>query len=220
MPTSTAVDRVAEALGIKSYETPTGWKFFGNLLDAGLATICGEESFGTGSNHVREKDGVWAVLCWLSILAARGKSVEEIVRDHWRRFGRSYYQRHDYEALDAVAAGEMVAELREKLTTLAGKPLAGSSVARADDFSYTDPVDGSTTTRQGIRLFLEDGSRVVVRLSGTGTSGATLRVYLERFRDDGGEADATEVLSTLTEGVREMLRLRERFGTDEPTVVT
>jgi phosphoglucomutase len=220
MPTSTAVDRVAEALGIKSYETPTGWKFFGNLLDAGLATICGEESFGTGSNHVREKDGLWAVLCWISILASRDKSVEEIVRAHWRRFGRSYYQRHDYEALDAAAAGEMVAELRENLSTLAGTPLAGSSVASADDFSYTDPVDGSTTTRQGIRIFLEDGSRLVLRLSGTGTSGATLRIYLERFRDDGGEADVTEVLSTLTEGVREMLRLRERFGTDEPTVVT
>jgi phosphoglucomutase len=220
MPTSTAVDRVAEALGIKSYETPTGWKFFGNLLDAGLATICGEESFGTGSNHVREKDGLWAVLCWLSILASKGKSVEEIVRDHWRRFGRSYYQRHDYEALDATAAGEMVAELREKLTTLAGTTLAGSSVARADDFSYTDPVDGSTTSGQGIRIFLEDGSRIVLRLSGTGTSGATLRIYLERFRDDGGASDADEILSTLTRGVREMLRLRERFGTDEPTVVT
>jgi phosphoglucomutase len=220
MPTSTAVDRVAEALGVHSYETPTGWKFFGNLLDAGLATICGEESFGTGSNHVREKDGLWAVLCWLSILASKGKSVEEVVRDHWRRFGRSYYQRHDYEALDATAAAGMVAELRESLASLAGTPLAGSSVARADDFSYTDPVDGSTTTGQGIRIFLEDGSRVVMRLSGTGTSGATLRIYLERFRDDGGESDVTEVLSTLTRGVREMLRLRERFGTDEPTVIT
>jgi phosphoglucomutase len=220
MPTSTAVDRVAEALGIKSYETPTGWKFFGNLLDAGLATICGEESFGTGSNHVREKDGLWAVLCWLSILASKGKSVEEIVRDHWRRFGRSYYQRHDYEALDATAAGEMVAELRGNLTTLAGTTLAGSSVASADDFSYTDPVDGSTTSGQGIRIFLEDGSRLVLRLSGTGTSGATLRIYLERFRDDGGASDANEILSMLTRGVREMLRLRERFGTDEPTVVT
>jgi phosphoglucomutase len=220
MPTSTAVDRVAEALGIRSYETPTGWKFFGNLLDAGLATICGEESFGTGSNHVREKDGLWAVLCWLSILAVRGKSVEEVVRDHWRRFGRSYYQRHDYEALDAAAAAEMVAELRGGLASLAGAPLAGSRVERADDFAYTDPVDGSTTSHQGIRIFLEDGSRVVVRLSGTGTSGATLRVYLERFRDDGGGADVAEVLSTLTRGVREMLRLRERFGTGEPTVVT
>ncbi|HEV7891275.1 MAG TPA: alpha-D-glucose phosphate-specific phosphoglucomutase [Pyrinomonadaceae bacterium] len=220
MPTSTAVDRVAEALGIKSYETPTGWKFFGNLLDAGRVTLCGEESFGTGSNHVREKDGLWAVLCWLSILAVRGKSVEEIVRDHWRRFGRSYYQRHDYEALNAAAATSMVAELRENLNALAGTTLAGGTVARADDFSYTDPVDGSTTAGQGIRIFLEDGSRVVLRLSGTGTSGATLRIYLERFRDDGGDSDISEVLSTLTNDVRGMLRLRERFGTDEPTVVT
>ncbi|HVF42351.1 MAG TPA: alpha-D-glucose phosphate-specific phosphoglucomutase [Pyrinomonadaceae bacterium] len=220
MPTSTAVDRVAQALGVESYETPTGWKFFGNLLDAGRVTLCGEESFGTGSNHVREKDGLWAVLCWLSILAAKGKSVEEIVRDHWRRFGRSYYQRHDYEGLNAAAATAMVAELRENLNALAGTALAGGRVARADDFSYTDPVDGSTTAGQGLRIFLEDGSRVVLRLSGTGTSGATLRIYLERFRDDGGEADNSEVLRTLTDGVREMLRLRERFGTDEPTVVT
>jgi phosphoglucomutase len=220
MPTSTAADRVAEALGINSYETPTGWKFFGNLLDAGLATVCGEESFGTGSNHVREKDGLWAVLCWISILAVRGKSVEEVVRDHWRRFGRSYYQRHDYEALNAAAATSMVAELRESLTSLAGLPLGGSRVASADDFSYTDPVDGSTTAGQGLRLFLEDGSRVVMRLSGTGTSGATLRVYLERFRDDDGASDVDEVLASLTSGVREMLRLRERFGTDEPTVLT
>jgi phosphoglucomutase len=220
MPTSTAVDRVAAALGIESYETPTGWKFFGNLMDAGLVTVCGEESFGTGSNHVREKDGLWAVLCWLSILASKGKSVEEIVRDHWRRFGRSYYQRHDYEALDAEAAAEMVAELRGSLTTLAGTTLAGSSVASADDFSYTDSVDGSTTAGQGIRIFLEDGSRIVLRLSGTGTSGATLRIYLERFRDDGGASDADEILSTLTRGIRETLRLRERFGTDEPTVIT
>ena len=220
MPTSTAVDRVAEGLGIECYETPTGWKFFGNLLDAGLATVCGEESFGTGSNHVREKDGLWAVLCWLSILAKTGKSVEEVVRDHWRRFGRSYYQRHDYEALDAAAADEMMSGVTEGLPTLAGTPLAGSRVERADEFGYTDPVDGSTTSRQGVRLFLEDGSRAVLRLSGTGTAGATLRVYLERYRDDGGAGDVEEVLGPLTRGVREMLRLRERFGTDEPTVVT
>ena len=220
MPTSTAVDRVAEHLGVRCYETPTGWKFFGNLLDAGLATVCGEESFGTGSNHVREKDGLWAVLCWLSILAATGKSVEQIVRDHWRAFGRSYYQRHDYEGLEAVPAARMVEGLRECLPTLAGVPLAGSLVARADDFSYTDPVDGSVTTKQGLRIFLEDGSRVVLRLSGTGTAGATLRIYLERFRDDGGESEIEEVLAPLTRAVRELLKLRERFGTDEPTVVT
>jgi phosphoglucomutase len=220
MPTSTAVDRVAERLGVRCYETPTGWKFFGNLLDAGLATVCGEESFGTGSNHVREKDGLWAVLCWLSILAKTGKSVEEVVREHWRRFGRSYYQRHDYEALDAAAAAEMMAGVTESLPNLAGTPLAGSRVARADEFEYTDPVDGSTTRRQGVRVFLEDGSRIVLRLSGTGTAGATLRVYLERFRDDGGASDVNKILAPLTSGVREMLRLRERFGTDEPTVVT
>jgi phosphoglucomutase len=220
MPTSTAVDRVAEASGIHCYETPTGWKFFGNLLDAGLATICGEESFGTGSNHVREKDGLWAVLCWLSILAVTEKSVEEVVRDHWRKFGRSYYQRHDYEALDAASAAEMFDALRDKLSTLAGAPFAASRVARADDFAYTDPVDGSTTTKQGVRIFLEDGSRIVLRLSGTGTAGATLRIYLERFRDDGGAGDLEETIAPLTRGVREFLKLRERFGTDESTVIT
>jgi len=220
MPTSTAVDRVADGLGIKCYETPTGWKFFGNLLDAGLATMCGEESFGTGSNHVREKDGLWAVLCWLSILAVTGKSVEEVVRDHWRRFGRSYYQRHDYEGLDAAAAAEMMSELSGGLDNLAGTPLAGSRVERADEFGYTDPVDGSTTSRQGVRIFLEDGSRAVLRLSGTGTAGATLRIYIERYRDDAGASDIEEVLGSLKQGVRELLRLRERFGTDEPTVVT
>ena len=220
MPTSTSVDRVAQSLGIPAYETPTGWKFFGNLLDAGLITVCGEESFGTGSNHVREKDGLWAVLAWLSIVAARGRSVEEIVRAHWRRFGRSYYQRHDYEALDAATAAEMLAELRDRLPALAGEALAGSTVARADDFGYTDPVDATTATKQGVRIFLADGSRVVARLSGTGTEGATLRLYLERFRDDGGAAEAAEVLAPLTRGVRDLLRLRERFGNDEPTVVT
>ncbi|PYS84339.1 MAG: alpha-D-glucose phosphate-specific phosphoglucomutase [Acidobacteria bacterium] len=220
MPTSTAVDRVAKKLGVRCYETPTGWKFFGNLLDAGLATVCGEESFGTGSNHVREKDGLWAVLSWLSILAATRKSVAEVVRDHWREFGRSYYQRHDYEALDAAAAADMVGTLRESLSVLAGTPLGESRVERADDFSYTDPVDGSTTVRQGIRIFLEDGSRVVLRLSGTGTSGATLRIYLEQFREDGGRGDLEEILAPLTRSVRDLLKLRKRFGTDEPTVIT
>jgi phosphoglucomutase len=220
MPTSTAVDRVAERLRIRCYETPTGWKFFGNLMDAGLVTVCGEESFGTGSNHVREKDGLWAVLCWLSIVATTGKSVEQIVRDHWRAFGRSYYQRQDYEGLDAAPAAEMFDALRENLSALEGTPLGESRIAHADDFSYTDPVDGSTTTRQGIRIFLEDGSRVVLRLSGTGTAGATLRVYIERFRDDAGASDITEVLLPLTLAVRELLTLRERFGTDAPTVIT
>lgn len=220
MPTSTAADRVAKALGIRSYETPTGWKFFGNLLDAGLCNVCGEESFGTGSNHVREKDGVWAVLAWLSILAHTGKSVEEVVRNHWLRFGRSYYQRHDFEGLDADAAAKMISALREKLPSLAGQSFTGESIASADDFSYTDPVEGSTTTMQGIRLLLGDGSRVVVRLSGTGTSGATMRLYVERYRNDGGKADAKEILTPLLHDAKELLRLREFCGRDEADVVT
>ncbi|HJX89011.1 MAG TPA: alpha-D-glucose phosphate-specific phosphoglucomutase [Pyrinomonadaceae bacterium] len=220
MPTSTAADRVAKSLGIRSYETPTGWKFFGNLLDAGLCNVCGEESFGTGSNHVREKDGVWAVLAWLSILAHTGKSVEEVVRNHWLRFGRSYYQRHDFEGLDADAAAKMISALREKLPSLAGQSFTGESIASADDFSYTDPVEGSTTTMQGIRLLLGDGSRVVVRLSGTGTSGATMRLYVERYRNDGGKADAKEILTPLLHDAKELLRLREFCGRDEADVVT
>jgi phosphoglucomutase len=220
MPTSTAVDRVAESLGITCYETPTGWKFFGNLLDAGLCTMCGEESFGTGSDHVREKDGLWAVLCWLSIIAATRQSVAAIVQEHWQRFGRSYYQRHDYEGLEAAPAAEMVAELREKLSYLVGKQIGGSPLVNADDFSYTDPVDQSVSTQQGIRLFLEDGSRIVFRLSGTGTEGATLRLYLERFRNDGGTSDLEAVLAPLATDVKALIGLKERFGRDAPTVIT
>jgi phosphoglucomutase len=220
MPTSTAVDRVAAALGIPCYETPTGWKFFGNLMDAGRCTICGEESFGTGSNHVREKDGVWAVLCWLSILAATRKSVAGVVQDHWQRFGRSYYQRHDYEGLEVGPATEMIEALRAKLSTLTGIPVAGSRIASADDFSYTDPVDGSVSARQGIRMLLEDGSRIVCRLSGTGTEGATLRIYVERYLKDGGEGNIEEVLAPLAQEARELLELRERLGKDEPTIIT
>jgi phosphoglucomutase len=220
MPTSTAVDRVAEELGITCYETPTGWKFFGNLMDAGLCTICGEESFGTGSSHVREKDGLWAVLCWLSILAATRKPVAEVVREHWRRYGRSYYQRHDYEGLEMETATRMVQDLRDKLQSLPDTMLAGSRVMQADDFSYVDPVDGSRSERQGIRILLEDGSRVVCRLSGTGTQGATLRLYVERYLRDGGDADITKVLSPLTLAARELLEIRERCGSDEPTIIT
>jgi phosphoglucomutase len=220
MPTGTAVDRVAAALGIKFFETPTGWKFFGNLMDAGLCTVCGEESFGTGSNHVREKDGLWAVLCWLSIQAHSGKSVAEIVRAHWQRFGRSYYQRHDYEGLDADAAAAMMNALRERLLTLAGAEIAGSTVSHADDFSYTDPVDGSVSTKQGIRILLADGSRIVCRLSGTGTEGATLRVYLERYLKDDGSQDVAEVLAPLNAAAKELLELREWVGREEPTLVT
>ena len=220
MPTSTAVDRVAEMLGIRCYETPTGWKFFGNLMDAGLCTICGEESFGTGSNHVREKDGVWAVLCWLSILAETRKSVATVVEEHWQKFGRSYYQRHDYEGLEQGLANQVMATLRQKLSTLPGIQVAGSHIAHADDFSYTDPVDGSVSSKQGIRILLADGSRIVGRLSGTGTEGATLRVYVERYMKDGGKGTIENVLAPLVQAARELLELRTRLGRDEPTVVT
>ena len=220
MPTSTAVDRVAKALNIPCYETPTGWKFFGNLMDAGLCTICGEESFGTGSDHVREKDGLWAVLCWLSILASTRKPVSEVVKDHWRRFGRSYYQRHDYEGLELKAATEMIDELREKLPTLVGLPAAGSRIVLSDDFSYTDSVNHSVSERQGVRILLEDGSRIVCRLSGTGTEGATLRLYVERYLNDGGEGVLEEVLEPLVRVARELVQLRERCGREEPTVIT
>ena len=220
MPTSTAVDRVAEALDIRCYETPTGWKFFGNLMDKGLCTICGEESFGTGSNHVREKDGLWAVLCWLAIMAATRKPVSEVVREHWRRFGRSYYQRHDYEGLELTAATKMIEALRERLSALLDSPIAGSTITHADDFSYTDPVDGSVSERQGIRILLEDGSRIVCRLSGTGTEGATLRLYVERYLKDGGEGAIEEVLRPLVSAARELLELRERVGREESTIVT
>ena len=220
MPTSTAADRVAQELGIKFYETPTGWKFFGSLLDAGLCTICGEESFGTGSNHVREKDGVWAVLAWLSILAYTGKSVEQVVREHWRRFGRSYYQRHDFEGIDTDAAGKMIGALREKIPSLTGSNFGGSQIKTADEFSYTDPVDGSTATKQGIRLLLSDGSRVVVRLSGTGTSGATMRLYVERYINDAGVSDVNEVLAPLLTEAKQLLQLHEFTGRDKPNVIT
>jgi phosphoglucomutase len=220
MPTNTAVDRVAKTLGIRCYETPTGWKFFGNLMDAGLCTICGEESFGTGSNHVREKDGLWAVMSWLSILAATRKSVPEVVKAHWQRFGRSYYQRHDYEGLETTTASQMVEDLRQRLPSLIGKSFAGIEVVNADDFSYTDPVDGSRSTKQGIRILLKDGSRIVCRLSGTGTEGATLRLYLERYLNDGGSGNVVEVLAPLLVAAKELLQLRERFGRDEATVIT
>lgn len=220
MPTSTAVDRVAKELGIKFFETPTGWKFFGNLMDAGLCTVCGEESFGTGSNHVREKDGLWAVLCWLSILGVSRKSVSEVVSDHWKRFGRSYYQRHDYEGLELAAATQMVEAVRAKLPSLPGISLAGSKIVKADDFKYTDPVDGSVSEHQGIRILLDDGSRIVCRLSGTGTEGATLRLYVERYRNDEGAGEIEEVLKPLVTAARELLELQARIGRENPTVIT
>ena len=189
MPTSRAVDRVAVSLGIACHETPTGWKFFGTLLDAGRATLCGEESAGTGSDHVREKDGLWAVLFWLNVLAVTGKSVAWIMADHWGRFGRNYYSRHDYEGVDAMAANDLMRGLRDRLGDLPGSDAAGLKIESADDFAYTDPVDGSTAANQGIRIGLRGGGRIVIRLSGTGTDAATLRVYLERRETDPGRLD-------------------------------
>jgi len=219
MPTSTAVDRVARSLGIPCFETPTGWKYFGNLMDAGKCTLCGEESFGTGSDHVREKDGLWAVLCWLSILAGGGKPVSAVVEGHWRRFGRSYYQRHDFESLDSGVATGMMEDLRRKLPALVNSPLGGSVVIAADDFSYTDPVDGSVSTHQGIRILLADGSRIVCRLSGTGTEGSTLRLYLECYRADGG-LPIRQILDPLLCAALDLLQMRERTGRDQATVIT
>jgi phosphoglucomutase len=182
MPTSQAADRVAAAMGIDCYETPTGWKFFGNLLDAGKVTICGEESFGTGSDHVREKDGLWAVLFWLNILAVRQESVEQIVTKHWQTYGRNFYSRHDYEGIETEKANKLMQQLRDRLGSLPGTKFGNYQVKYSDDFSYTDPVDGSVSEKQGIRIGFEDGSRIVFRLSGTGTQGATLRVYLESLK--------------------------------------
>lgn len=222
MPTSQAADRVAESLGISCFETPTGWKYFGNLMDANLATLCGEESYGTGSHHIREKDGLWAVLFWLNLLAARGKSVNEIVREHWAKFGRNYYSRHDYEAVDTLAADSLMMALREKLPALAGQTLGSFRVALADDFAYTDPVDGSLSTRQGIRIAMVDGSRIVFRLSGTGTEGATIRLYLERYEADPArhDIDTQEALSELIAIADGVAELRQRTGRESPTVIT
>ncbi|HTH15387.1 MAG TPA: alpha-D-glucose phosphate-specific phosphoglucomutase, partial [Magnetospirillum sp.] len=220
MPTSAAADRVAVALGIKSYETPTGWKFFGTLLDAGLATLCGEESFGTGSDHVREKDGLWAVLLWLNVLAKRQQPVADIVREHWAKYGRNYYSRHDYEGIDTAAANGLMDHLRG--LDLKGKKLGAYTVAFNDDFAYTDPVDGSVSTKQGIRVVFEDGSRVVFRLSGTGTEGATLRVYIERYEPDAAKhgLDPQDALADLILIAREVAEIEKRTGRKEPTVIT
>ena len=222
MPTSAAADRVAAKLGVKCFETPTGWKFFGNLLDAGLATICGEESAGTGSNHVREKDGLWAVLLWLNILARRRQSVADIVREHWRTYGRNYYSRHDYEEVDEGAAQGLVAHLRDKLPRLRGAKLGGSVVSAADDFAYQDPVDGSSMRGQGLRILFEDGSRIVYRLSGTGTAGATLRVYIERYKSDPSKhgLETQAALAPLISLSRSLADIEARTGRREPSVIT
>jgi phosphoglucomutase len=222
MPTSTAVDRVAKAMGIPCFETPTGWKFFGNLMDAGKVTLCGEESYGTGSSHVREKDGLWAVLFWLNLIAASGKSVEALVRELWAQYGRCVYSRHDYEGIPTEQAEALMRDLRASLPTLGGTTIAGLPIAFADDFAYTDSVDGSVSQKQGVRVVLTDGSRVVFRLSGTGTEGATLRVYLERHEPDASRHDipAQEALQPLIALAEMVARIRHFTGMNQPTVTT
>jgi phosphoglucomutase len=222
MPTSAAADSVAKAKGIEIFETPTGWKFFGNLLDAGKATICGEESAGTGSNHVREKDGLWAVLMWLNILAVSKKSVSELMISHWETYGRNYYCRHDYEAVDSDVANDLMNVLRDKLLSLKGRTEAGMTVSNADEFSYDDPVDGSQSKNQGIRIFFEGGGRAVFRLSGTGTQGATIRVYLEQLETNPSslQDNPHEALSKIAQAANILSELSLRTGRNKPDVIT
>ena len=222
MPTSGAVDMVAKSLDIPCFETPTGWKFFGNLMDADQVTLCGEESFGTGSSHVREKDGLWAVLFWLNILAIKRQSVEQIVKRHWLQFGRNVYSRHDYEDLPLDAANGVIEHLRNNFSALIGKSFGRYTIQECDDFSYTDSIDGSVSTKQGLRILFTDGSRIVFRLSGTGTSGATLRIYLEAFEPDTSkhDLDAQVALSEMIQIALQISELKERTGRDKPTVIT
>jgi phosphoglucomutase len=222
MPTSAAVDRVAASLGVPVFETPTGWKYFVNLLDAGRVTLCGEESFGTGSSHVREKDGLWAVLFWLDVLAARRQSVADVVRGHWRQFGRNYYTRYDYEELPLDVAHALMNRLRSIAPTLAGREYGGEHITTGDDFAYTDPIDGSIAEQQGIRLLCEGGSRIVYRLSGTGTTGATLRVYVEGYTAPGGRLDLApaQALGDLMRAALDIAEVAPRTGRDAPTVIT
>ncbi|MDH5357357.1 MAG: alpha-D-glucose phosphate-specific phosphoglucomutase [Gammaproteobacteria bacterium] len=222
MPTSQAADRVAEKLGIESHETPTGWKFFGNLLDAGSVTLCGEESFGTGSNHIREKDGLWAVLFWLNILAVRKQSVTDIVEQHWYQFGRNYYTRHDYEGIASDSAVQLMTDLEAKLASFPGKALANRTVSYADNFSYTDPVDNCVSSNQGLRIGFDDGARIIYRLSGTGTEGATLRVYIESYQADSTllHLETQSVLQDLIHLADELAEITLRTGRTEPTVIT
>ena len=222
MPTSCAVDRVAKALGIPCFETPTGWKFFGNLLDAGRATLCGEESYGTGSNHVREKDGLWAVLFWLNLQGVTGQSVEQLVSAHWREYGRNVYSRHDYEAIPTAVADQLMADLRASLSSLVGRRFGARQITTADDFAYTDPVDGSVSSRQGVRLLFDDGARVVFRLSGTGTEGATLRLYLERYEADPQRQNlpVQQALAELVAVAEAVAGIARRTGMAAPTVAT
>jgi len=222
MPTSRAVDRVAKAQGLDCYETPTGWKFFGNLLDANKITLCGEESFGSGSDHVREKDGLWAVLFWLNLIATRKQTVAQIVTDHWARYGRNYYCRHDYEAIDSQIADKLMDNLRQSLAELKGQTFGTYQLENCDDFSYTDPVDNSISDHQGIRLLFSDGSRIVYRLSGTGTEGATLRVYIEKYEPDvSRQASETQlVLMELIEIANKVAQIQQRTGRTHPDVIT
>jgi phosphoglucomutase len=222
MPTSQAADRVADRLGIELFETPTGWKFFGNLLDAKRITLCGEESFGTGSDHVREKDGLWAVLFWLNLLAVRKMSVQAIVQEHWRKFGRNYYTRYDYEEIDTEAANGLMTHLQARLADLPGSVLNGYTVDYADNFAYTDPVDGSISENQGIRIGFTDGSRIVFRLSGTGTAGATLRIYLEAYEPDPEkqQRETAAVMQPLVDIATALAEIEARTGREEPTVIT
>jgi phosphoglucomutase len=222
MPTSRAADRVAEKLGVGMYETPTGWKFFGNLLDAGKVTICGEESAGAGSSHVREKDGLWAVLMWLNILAARKQSVKEIVRAHWADYGRNYYSRHDYEEIATAGANALIDALRAKLPGLPGQSFGALKIEAADDFAYLDPIDGSLSQHQGVRILFADGSRIVYRLSGTGTSGATLRVYIERYEPDtaGHDLETQAALAELIALAGQIADIDKHTGRKEPSVIT
>jgi phosphoglucomutase len=222
MPTSAAVDRVAHALNIPCYETPTGWKFFGNLMDAGKVTLCGEESFGTGSNHIREKDGLWAVLFWLNLVAARRQPVAEIVREHWAKYGRNVYSRYDYEALPTADAQAVMHHVQGSFASLVGATFGSYTVQHCDDFSYTDPVDGSVSTGQGIRVLFSDGSRIIVRLSGTGTEGATLRVYLEAYDANvaNHHLDAQEALAELIQVALQITQLKQLTGREQPTVIT
>ena len=222
MPTSRALDRVASALGIECYETPTGWKFFGNLLDDGRIQLCGEESFGTGANHVREKDGLWAVLCWLNIIAEHKATPEQILRSHWQKYGRDYFTRHDYEAVDAQQAAEMFDELQRQLPNLAGRNVCGNVVSHADNFSYVDSVDHSISKNQGVRILFENDARIVFRLSGTGTQGATLRVYLDAYEKPGGHLDLNpqDALKTLIASANDIAGIQKYTGRSEPDVIT
>ena len=222
MPTSGAVDMVAKSLDIPCFETPTGWKFFGNLMDADQVTLCGEESFGTGSSHVREKDGLWAVLFWLNILAIKRQSVEQIVKRHWLQFGRNVYSRHDYEDLPPDAANDVIEHLRNSFSAMTGQAFGPYTIKTCDDFSYTDPIDGSISTKQGLRVLFTDGSRIIFRLSGTGTSGATLRIYLEAFEPDTSkhDLDAQIALAEMIQIALQISELKQRTGRDKPTVIT